>query len=90
MISLSSSLSETGENCDKLRRVEVVVAESTEFGKAEEGKEERIAYLVGKVTSKFSASCLIQRRTFWKTTNRVPMKDLVECFPRAALISRIF
>ena len=42
MISLSASLSETGENRDKLWRVEVAVAESTEFGKVEEGKEERI------------------------------------------------
>ena len=42
MISLSTSLSETGENCDKLWRVEVAVTESTDFGKAEEGKEERI------------------------------------------------
>ena len=42
MISLSTSLSETGENCDKLWRVEVAVAESTELGKVEEGKDERI------------------------------------------------
>ena len=42
MISLSTSVSETGENCDKLWRVKVAVTESTEIGKAEEGKEERI------------------------------------------------
>ena len=41
-ISLSTSLSETGEKCGKLWRVEIAVAESTWFGKAEEGKEERI------------------------------------------------
>ena len=41
MISLSTSLSET-ENCDKLWRVEVAVAESTELGKAEEGRKGRI------------------------------------------------
>ena len=32
MISLSTSLSETGENFDKLWRIEVAAAESTEFG----------------------------------------------------------
>ena len=42
MISLSTLLSETGETCDKLWRVEVVVAGSTEFGKAEERNEEQI------------------------------------------------
>ena len=41
LMSRSTSLSETGENCDKLWRVEVAVMESTEFGKVEEGKEER-------------------------------------------------
>ena len=42
MMRLLSSLSETGENCDKLWRVEAAGAESTEPEKAEEGKEERI------------------------------------------------
>ena len=42
MINLSTSLSETRVNCDNLWRVEAAVAESTEFGKAEEGNEERI------------------------------------------------
>ena len=42
MTSLSTSLSETGVNRDNLWRVEAAVAESTEFGKAEEGKGERI------------------------------------------------
>ena len=37
-MSLSTSLSETGENCDKLRRIEVAVSEATDFGKAEKGK----------------------------------------------------
>ena len=37
MMSLVTSLSETGVNRGNLRRVE-----STEFGKVEEGKEERI------------------------------------------------
>ena len=41
-ISLSTSLSKIGENCDKLWRVEVAVAESTEFGRVGEAKEERI------------------------------------------------
>ena len=38
IISLSTSLSETGEKCDKLWRVEVAVTESTEFGKQKKGK----------------------------------------------------
>ena len=42
MISLSTSLSETGVNCDNLWREGAAVAESTKFGKAEDGKEERI------------------------------------------------
>ena len=42
MISLSTSLSETGVNCDNLWRERAAVAESTDFGKAEDGKEERI------------------------------------------------
>ena len=42
MISLSTSLSETGVNCDNLWREGAAVAESTEIGKAEDGKEERI------------------------------------------------
>ena len=41
-ISLSTSLSETGVNRDNLWRAEAAVAESTELGKAEEGKEERM------------------------------------------------
>ena len=42
MIICSTSLSETGENCDKLWKVKVSVAESTEYGKAEEGTREQI------------------------------------------------
>ena len=48
MINLSTSLSETGKNWDKLWRVEVAVAESTEFGKAEEGKGERIREILSE------------------------------------------
>ena len=40
--SLSTSLSATGVNCDKLWRIGAAVAESTEFGKAEDGEQERI------------------------------------------------
>ena len=42
MIGLSTSLSEIRVNRDNLWRVEGAVVESTEFGKVEEGKEERI------------------------------------------------